>query len=226
MKSPAFLALAAVALISPACNEATPPTEEVPPKRKAAEAPKPISLFNGDDLGQWEPIAFGSEGGVHVSFEGELTFENGSPFTGVVWTGDSGQLPTSNYEISLEAIKHYGDDFFCALTFPVNESHATLIVAGWGGVIFGISSIDDKDASVNETTHDIIFKRDQWYKIRVRVTDTHLTGWLDDQEMFKVELAGKKISLRPGDIDKCAPLGIANFRCRSAYRNITLRHLK
>ena len=231
MKSPAFLTLAIVALIIPACAEASPTKEEPPPKAKketppkAAEPPKAISLFDGDELGHWEPIEFANRGGVHVSFDGELTLEAGVPFTGVVWTGAPKKLPTSDYEISLETIMHYGDDFFCALTFPIKRSHATLIVGGWGGVVFGISSIDDEDASLNETSQDIIFKRNQWYNIRLRVTDDHLTGWLDDKEMFKVELADKKISLRPGEIERCVPLGIASFRTRSAFRNITLRHL-
>lgn len=187
-----------------------------------------VSLFNGDDLGNWKPIDFGdfnTEGDIHVAFDGALTLENGVPMTGVVWTDHKKKLPTSNYEISLEAIKHYGDDFFCALTVPVKDSHATFICGGWGGVVVGISSIDGKDASVNETSTDMSFERGRWYKIRMRVTDDRLTGWIDDKEVFNVELKGKTISLRPGSIEKCVPLGIANYLTRSAFRKIELRKL-
>ena len=65
---------------------------------------KTVSLFDGDSTGAWKSIEFGGEGEVHVSFEGELTLENGNPITGVVWTGK--EIPTTNYEISLEAKKH------------------------------------------------------------------------------------------------------------------------
>lgn len=191
-------------------------------KEEKTRTPEIVSLFNGDDLGKWEPIEFNGRGDVHVAFDGSLTLENGTPLTGVVWTGDKKELPKSNYEISLEAKKHYGDDFFCALTFPVKESHATFLCGGWGGVVVGVSSIDGKDASENETSQNITFERNRWYKIRVRVTDARLTGWIDDKEVFDVELKGRSIGLRPGPIEKCAPLGIANFLTRSAYRKIEL----
>ncbi len=220
MKSPILLAVSFTLLSGLASLERAIAAEE-----KVSPPPGTTSLFNGDDLGHWQPIEFDSRGSVHVSFDGDLTLEAGVPFTGVVWTGDPGELPRSNYEISLEAIQHYGDDFFCGLTFPVAGSYATLIVGGWGGGVVGISSINDEDASINETSLDMSFKRNQWYRIRLRVTGDHLQGWLDDKEIFKVALAGKKIGLRPGEIEKCVPLGLATYRTRAAFRNIELRRL-
>lgn len=184
-----------------------------------------VSLFDHDKLGKWESINFGGEGDVHVSFEGLLTLEMGSPFTGVLWKGEKEKLPTSNYEISLEARKDYGNDFFCGLTFPVKDDCATFICGGWGGSVTGISSINDLDASENETTDFMNFEDDRWYKIRVRVTDDHLTGWIDDKQVFDVELENKHISLRMGAIEMCAPLGIANFDTRTQLRKIQLRKL-
>ncbi|MEM9284157.1 MAG: DUF1080 domain-containing protein [Verrucomicrobiota bacterium] len=190
-----------------------------------AEPNEVVSLFDGETLGHWEPIPFGGEGHVHVSFDGWLTLENGNPFTGVVWKGPSKELPHSNYEISFEAIKHYGDDFFCGLTLPVGDSSATLICGGWGGVIVGLSSIDEEDASLNETSTSMSFTDGQWYSIRIRVTDEKVAAWIDNEPVFEVALEGKKISLRPGPIDQCLPLGFANFRTRSAFRNIEMKRI-
>ena len=60
---------------------------------------------------------------------------------------------------------------------------------------------------------------------RIRVTDDRLAGWLDDKKVFDVALKGRTISLRPGPIKHCVPLGIANFLSRSAYRKIEMRRL-
>ena len=48
------------------------------------------------------------------------------------------KVPTDNFEITLQALKRRGDDFFCALTFPVRDSHASFVVGGWAGTL-GIS---------------------------------------------------------------------------------------
>ncbi|MEM7699151.1 MAG: DUF1080 domain-containing protein [Verrucomicrobiota bacterium] len=184
-----------------------------------------MTLFDGENLGDWESIEFGGEGDVHVSFDGALTLENGARLTGVVWKGDIDTLPQSNYEITLEAKKHYGDDFFCGLTFPVGESFATLICGGWGGGVVGLSSIDRKDASLNETSQDRSFELEQWYAIRIRVTDEKLSAWIDGEPVFEVDTTGKEISLRPGQIELCTPLGLANYRTRSAFRNIKLQRI-
>ena len=42
-------------------------------------------------------------------------------------------LPTTNYELSFEAQRLDGFDFFAAATFPVGKSHATFVNGGWGG---------------------------------------------------------------------------------------------
>ena len=108
------------------------------------------ALFDGKSLEGWKITEFGGEGEVKVE-EGQIVMKMGQPLTGITWkAGD--QLPKDNYEITLSAMKRKGDDFFCCLTFPVGDSHASFVVGGWAGTVVGLSNIDGLDASENETT--------------------------------------------------------------------------
>ena len=209
--------------------EGAPVIKDPPPAPESKKKPAPpkdpnlISLFDGKSLGKWESIEFGGEGEVFVNQFGGLEVEYGAIMTGVRWTGDVPR--TSNYEISLDAMLIDGNDFFCGLTFPVKESHASLIVGGWGGGVVGISSVDDLDASENETMNIEAFEEEIWYKIKVKVTDEKLEAWIDDRQMVDLELQDRKISLRYGDIELCAPLGICSYITAAQYRNIQWRNL-
>jgi len=189
---------------------------------KAADA-KEIPLFDGKTLGSWEKTQFGGEGDVFVNDDGNLELGFGAVITGVNWKG---AVPaTTNYEISLEAMKLDGNDFFVALTFPVKDSHATFVVGGWGGGVVGISCVDDLNASENETMNIEGFEKDVWHKIRVRVTDDKLQAWIGEDQKVDLDLEGKKISLLPGDIELSAPIGMAAYQTRAQYRNFVWRNL-
>ena len=41
---------------------------------------------------------------------------------------DKKKLPTINYELSLEARRVEGEDFFCCLTFPYKKTHASFVL--------------------------------------------------------------------------------------------------
>ncbi len=193
-------------------------------KAKKKDLKTTTSLFDGKTLDGWRSINFGGEGEVVVE-KGNLLIGMGDPFTGVVYDEGEEDLPKTGYEISLEAMKLVGNDFFCALTFPVAESHATFVVGGWGGAVVGISNLDGMDASENETASYLRFETDQWYKIRVRVTRNKILAWIDDKKLVDVDIRDREVSLRPGPIDLCAPLGIASFQTRAAFRKMALRKL-
>ena len=202
------------------------PAEETAPAEKAADVKGDageLVLFDGKTLGNWQTTQFGGEGDVFVDEEGNLELGFGAVITGVNWKG--GVPATSNYEISLEAMKLDGNDFFLALTFPVKDSHATFVVGGWGGGVVGISSVDDLNASENETMNIEGFEKDVWHKIRVRVTDNKLQAWIGEDQKVDLELEGSKISLLPGDIELSVPIGIAAYQTRARYRNIIWRNL-
>ncbi len=179
------------------------------------------SLFDGRTLSGWRQTPFAGRGEVECR-SGLLVLNMGDPFTGVNLTND---FPKMNYEVGLEAMRLMGSDFFCGLTVPVGDSFCSLIVGGWGGSLVGISSLDDMDASENETTKYVGFKTGRWYLIRLRVTQGRLEAWLDDKKLVDVNTAGKRISLRPGDIEMSKPFGLACWETTGAFRQIKMRRV-
>ncbi len=180
------------------------------------------SLFDGRSLDGWEIPKFGGDGKVQVR-NGQIILGTGVTLTGV--TSTRKDLPKMNYELSLEAMKLAGSDFFCGLTFPVGESYCSFIVGGWGGGVVGLSSIDGMDASENETSQGMDFAKNRWYRIRVRITPGRIQAWIDDRNFVDVDTKGKRISIRP-EVDLSVPLGVAAWITESALRDIKIRPVK
>jgi hypothetical protein len=170
--------------------------------------------------GKWASIEFGGEGSVEIDDQ-IIKLGMGSPLTGIRWKG---KVPRENYELTLEARRTEGLDFFCGLTFPVGKDHVSFVLGGWGGGVVGISSIDGYDASENDTTMYQEFKMKQWYKVRVRVTDGAIQCWIDDDVAVDQPRAGHTFDIR-FEMDESLPLGIAAFQCKSELRKIRLRNL-
>lgn len=191
-----------------------------PAETNAPAATVEKSLFDGKTLQGWAITDFAGHGEIRVEKE-MLVLEQGY-ITGVNWTN---AVPPGNYELSLEARRVVGNDFFCGLTFPIAGTNVTLIVGGWGGGVVGISSIDGYDASENESTKFMGFERNKWYAIRVRVTKEKLEAWIDKEQVVNVTLAGKKLGLRSGPIEQSVPLGIATYDTTAHLRNLKLKLL-
>jgi hypothetical protein len=189
------------------------------PKPPAAEGWR--TLFDGKALQDWKITNFGGEGEVEVE-DGSIVMGFGSSLTGISYKGD---VPTTNYEVSLEAQRLDGHDFFCALTFPVDKSHCSLIVGGWAGAVVGLSSIDGRDASQNETTRYMSFRNNQWYRIRVRVERERIQAWIDDERVVDQNIKGRSLDTRV-EVELSKPLGIAAWETRAALRNIRIRELQ
>lgn len=180
-----------------------------------------VSLFNGKTLDGWEITDFGTQGEVVVE-KGAIVLGMGDGCTGITLKKD---FPESDYEVTLEAMKIDGDDFFCGMTFPVDKSPCTLIVGGWGGTVVGLSSIDGLDASENETGRLKKFNHNRWYKIRLRVTKKRIQAWIDGQKMVDLAIKGRKLSIRP-EVELSQPFGIASWKTTAALRNICVRKFK
>jgi hypothetical protein len=180
------------------------------------------SLFDGKTLANWAITEFSAAGPVDVE-NGKIIIGNGATLTGITWNG--GTLLRTHYEISLEAMRVSGDDFFCGLTFPVGDASCSLIIGGWGGTTVGLSSIDGWDASENDTTTSMVFEDGRWYRIRLRVTPQKIEAWIDDALVVEAGIVGHKISVR-SEVLLSRPLGIATYMTEGAFRNIRIRNLQ
>jgi hypothetical protein len=185
-----------------------------------AEEPAWVELFDGKKLGDWVPTNFGGEGNVEID-AGRIVLGFGSDLTGITWKG---AVPRIDYEVKLEARREDGNDFFCGLTFPVNESSCSLILGGWGGTVVGLSSIDGMDASENETSRLMNFDHNRWYAIHLKVTRERIEAWIDGRKIVDQELAGRKLGIRP-EVELSRPLGVTSWRTRAGLRKIALRKI-
>jgi len=181
-----------------------------------------IDLFDGKTLTNWKITDFGGQGKVHVK-DGQLIFEIGEGnLTGVTWAG--GDIPRMNFEVACEAMRVEGGDFFCGLTFPYNDSAASLICGGWGGTLIGISSFDGYDAANNETAKMKEFENGKWYAIRVRVTAEHIEAWIGDEKVVDAQVNGRKVAVR-WEVEPSQPLGLAAYATKAATRSIKVCRL-
>jgi len=179
------------------------------------------TLCDGKSLTGWKAVNFGGEGEVVVK-GGAVLLEQGNDMTGIVYA--RGDFPKMDYEVVVEAKKLEGSDFFCTTTFPVGDTHCSLVTGGWGGSVVGLSTIDFRDASENDTTTYQDFKRDQWYRFRIRVTKERIAAWIDDKQVVDVATPGKKLSIR-SECDLCRPFGVASWRTTGAVRDVRVRPL-
>jgi hypothetical protein len=177
-------------------------------------------IFNGKTLDGWEITNFGPQGPVYISGN-EIILSMGDGCTGITWKR---AFPTINYEVTLDAMRVNGNDFFCGITFPVGKDPCSLIIGGWGGTTVGLSSIDGNDASENITTTLIKFEKKQWYNINLRVTETGIRAMIDSVVVVDFKTGSNKLSIRP-EVELSRPFGIASWNTTAALRNIHVRRL-
>jgi hypothetical protein len=186
---------------------------------KVAKQPVAKTLAFKEDS-SWKPSHFGGDGPIEMK-DGVLSLGFGDPFTGVRWEGE---FPKINYEISLEARRVGGFDFFCGLTLPIADQRFSLILGGWGGSLIGLSSIDGLDASNNETMLIRDFEKGRWYKVKVRVTDKKITVWLDEDDIINVDREGRVFDIR-SEMEESTPMGVAAFQSEAEIRNVVVKML-
>jgi hypothetical protein len=194
-----------------------------PPAAKAADTDKDgwKKLFDGKSLTGWTPTDFSGAGKVVVK-DGAIVMETGNSMTGITYAGKD--FPKVDYEVTFEAKKVAGNDFFCTATFPVGEDYCSFVVGGWGGQTVGLSSIDSEDASANETSKSKEFKRDQWYRVRLRVSKPKIEAWIDDEKMVDLETADRRISIRL-ECRPSRPFGLCTWETSGAVRDLRVRQL-
>jgi hypothetical protein len=219
-------AVLAAVLFVPVLTEAAPPAPpaDPPPKETGPKGEKWQSLFDGKKLGKWKVIEefdFSRHGKVHVR-EGQLVLEAGKPATGVKWTGP---FPKTDYEVTFEAMRVEGEDFFCGMTFPVGSSALTLVLGGWGGSVVGLSSIDGEPAVENETCLYYEFDQRRWYPIRIRVTGPRIEVWMGKENLIDLATADRKFTIY-WEMEPALPFGVATWHTTGALRKIRLRPIR
>ena len=175
-------------------------------------------LFDGSSLDGWRVTSFSGRGKVSVE-NGAIVLGKGI-LTGITWTKE---FPKSGYELRLEAMRVDGSDFFAGITFPVYDSFCSWINGGWGGMVVGLSSLDDMDAAENDTSTRRNFESGRWYALRLRVTGDRIQAWIDGEPVVDTHIAARLVGLRPGEIELSAPLGIASYSTTARLRKLEYR---
>jgi len=197
-------------------------SDKKPPSKKEMSLMHEIRdtsfLFDGKSLDGWEITNFGPQGPVYVSGD-KIILGMGDGCTGITWKK---AFPRTGYEVSLDAMRVAGNDFFCGITFPAGKSPCSLIIGGWGGATVGLSSINGKDAAENETTTIRNFDKNRWYHIQLVVTEEYIRSWIDSDKVVDFTIGKKRLSIRP-EVELSRPFGIASWNTTAAIRNIHLQ---
>jgi len=213
-----------------------PPSTASQPTRTPA-VPKATTTKEDEQWGEWEDLFDGKstkgwevlEGGIfvrnwsaHVD-QGRLIIEAGNPYAGIAV---SGEFPSDNYEVALEAMRVDGKSEFATLNFPIGASRCNLNIASHAsGNVVGLNHVDDRQVQMNETLRTIAFVQGRWYRIRVRVTIPAIQVWIDDEKIVDIGRAGH--TFRPSDgYPPLSTFAVASYATRSALGNIRLRRLK
>jgi hypothetical protein len=215
MKAGIFVIVIAALLIACRGNQKEPGV-----KAQVSEKKDSTFLFNGKDLEGWEITNFGPQGPVYISGD-QIILSMGDGCTGITYKRS---FPELNYKVTLEAKRVSGNDFFCGMTFPVGKDPCTLIVGGWAGSTVGLSNINGKDASENETTRIMHFENDRWYRIGLLVKQNEIKAFIDDSLVVDFLKDGKKLSIRP-EVELSKPFGIASWKTTAALKNIRVEPL-
>lgn len=195
-------------------------------------APKNIFLLNSLAYAKgWKQADIPESGKViftpaqHID-TGEIELLPGQPMTGARFDAEkwkTAHMPVMRYAIEFEAMRVEGNDFFGTVTFPVNDTHVSLVIGGWGGTLVGISSIDDMDASENNTRGNAYFENNRWHKVRIEVREDDIRAWINDKLFVNVSTRGHQLGLRSGDIEKCVPFGFASYATHARIRKVIVR---
>ena len=192
--------------------------EELPGEKPAVGVK---ALFDGKTLEGWKATDFGGQGKVEVA-DGAIVRAKGNRMTGITYA--KADFPKMDYEVTLEAKRVEGEDFFATTTFPVGDSFCSLVVGGWGGTTVGLSSVDGVDASENETNTTKEFKKGQWYRIRIRVTAERIQAWIDDKSLVDLDSKDRRIGIRI-ECGPNKPFGICTYNTVGALRELKVRPL-
>lgn len=218
-----FVALLALSLSGSPWEQRATAQQVAPAEQSTPVGKAERKLFwEGDRLEDWTVTEFGSQREVKSLEGGGFEIEAGYPLSGVHSTHKD--WPRANYELEWEFQRVEGNDFPCCLTFPVADSHCSVVIGGWGGTLVGLSCLDGNDAAHNETAKHLVFENGKWYRARLQVDADQIRFWIDDREVITQDLKGKRVSVR-NEVQLSRPLGICSFETTTRIRQFRLYQL-
>ena len=134
------------------------------------------------------------------------------------------EVPTTDYEIALEAMRETGAADFCNLVFPVGPAHCALTLGGYV-TMAGLDQVDGQPFNENESTTRLAYQRGEWYRILVRVTDARVEAWVGGEKVVDLPREGHQYSLR-ADYLPLSPVGVSTWDTKGVLRHIQVRPLK
>lgn len=177
-------------------------------------------FWEGDRLEDWTVTEFGSQREIKQLEDG-FEIQAGYPLAGVHCARE---WPLNDYEVEWEFRRLEGNDFPCCLTFPVNDSHCSVVIGGWGGTLVGLSCIGGKDAAHNDTAKHLVFENGTWYRARLRVQGDQICCWIDDREVIVRNVRDEKLTVR-NEVQLSRPLGICSFETTAQIRRFRVYRL-
>ena len=187
-------------------------------EEKAAGTPEALVLFDGKSRDGWKGTDFSGPGAVQVE-SGTLVLAAGRPRTGITRTRKD--LPTVDDELSDEAMRRDGGDFFAAAKFSVGTTFLTRVNGGGGDHLTGLSRLDGADASENETSRFFQDEDRTWYRSRVRVTSKRIRWRIDAKEVVAIDDREHHVGTRI-ETHGNQPLGFATWETGGALRTSRL----
>jgi predicted Ser/Thr protein kinase len=178
------------------------------------------SMFDGRTLNGWHVVQGGccTDHGDVTARDGSIVLAAGTQSTSMVWAGE---FPRTNYEVGLEAMRIDGNSTFCHVAFPVGASYCFLVVGADGDTV-ALDRVDGQGYSENQTRSRLAFERRRWYRVRLRVTDTEVTVWVDEGRAIQVRPADHVLTLPPA-WSRLRPFGLGTWQTTGAIRGIALR---
>jgi WD40 repeat protein len=200
--------------------------EEQRKQQEARSAPPPADddrwtpwqdLFDHKTLEGWRR---GNDKATVAFQDGQILLENPAESASIYTTRP---MPSMDYEVAIEAMRITAKDFASAV-FPIGNQACTFFLGGSdGGDTVALGDLDGRSFEANETTSQMEFESNRWYKIRLQVTAERILAWIDSEKVIDVRVDEHEFSTGHPSL---LPFGLYAWKGKAAIRSIRLRQLK
>jgi len=181
------------------------------------------ALFDGATLDGWRIVREGGDfarpGNVRVDHS-RIMLDEGTPATGMAWTRP---FPTEDYELVVDAMRMAGRFNFCDVIFPIGASRCQLSVGTLNFDYVGLDVVDQIRLHPRAATQ-VRFEIGKWYRVRIKVTQTTVSAWIDNQQVVNFPRFGHRFAAPP-EWPCQEQLGLRACFTAGAIANIRVRRL-